>query len=189
MEKYSEIIEAMRTCAGPDCNDGCPYYGKTAGAKTCRALLLEDGMKAIVDAESRANTAEIEAGNLCADVASLGDDVHDLEKKVDSLTEERDKLKALNTALEKDVSNTRAHRDAIAEEYNAMTAENATLRERCQVQQNEINALLQKGVQPSASSAAPGREYDRGYTNGYGEALQWCYRRLCEECFGGRRHE
>lgn len=89
MEKYAKLMKGLEACAGPDCcKDGCPYYGKTTGAMTCRARLLADASIAINDEMALRESAE---------------------------------------------------------EYIAsLTEENKTLQERCQVQQNEINALVLK---------------------------------------------
>jgi len=123
MDKYTEIIKAMAECAGPDCGLTCPYKDKSAGGKSCRALLLEDAMQAIVGEEARADAAE-------ADRNRLIDDAANLEAAYKTVREEREELdKALTCVIQ--------HRDELLHAKD-------TLRERCQVQQNEINALVLK---------------------------------------------
>lgn len=117
------LLKAMEVCAGPDCSTACPYKDKSRGGKSCRTVLLEDAMAALVKDKN---------------------DLDEMEAEYKTIHEERGTLYALNKAMEEDNRSVRAHRDAIAADQAALTVENRTLRERCQVQQNEINAMVLK---------------------------------------------
>lgn len=117
MDKYSKLMKGLEKCAGPECcKDGCPYYGETTGGMTCRARLLLDAGVAIVKEQGRAIAAEAERD-------ALHTDVDDLEAATNTLRTERDGMRI---------------------ELAKLAAENNTMHERCQVQQNEINALVLK---------------------------------------------
>lgn len=148
MEKYAEIIKAMGECAGPECGIGCPYKDKSSGGKSCRALLLEDAMQALVSEEERADRAE-------GEMLKLHADVDELEAVTNTLRAERDGM--------------RAERDAYANECKALTREVNILHERCQVQQNEINALLLKNSKQDAKTDRPSVGFD-------GSLAYWCGR-------------
>lgn len=145
MEKYAEIIKAMGECAGPDCGVTCPYKDKSAGGKSCRALLLEDAIAALV-------------GEM-ADNETLNGEVDDLEAVNNTIRAERDGM--------------RAERDAYANECKALTMEVNVLHERCQVQQNEINALLLKNDKQDTKTDRPsvGIEGSTAYWCGRADAL------------------
>lgn len=149
MEKYAKLMKGLEVCAGPDCcKDGCPYYGKTTGGMTCRARLLLDANIAINNEHARADAAEDEMARLHADV-------DDLEAAANTLRADRDGM--------------RAERDAYANECKALTREVNILHERCQVQQNEINALLLKNSKQDAKTDRPSVGFD-------GSLAYWCGR-------------
>ena len=116
-----KLNKGLITCAGPDCGEECPYRDETKGGKTCRAWLLTDAQVAIAakEAENAALAEEVE--RITAERDKLRKECDALLGKLNYLAEERDKLRADNDDLEAVVK---------------------TLQERCQVQQNEINALL-----------------------------------------------
>ena len=117
MEKYAKLMKGLEVCAGPDCcKDGCPYYGETTGAMTCRARLLLDANIAIVNEQARAAEAD-------EHIVSLNKDIDDLEAANNTYRDERDKLAADNMELRKECD---------------------MLATRCTVLQNEINALVLK---------------------------------------------
>lgn len=92
MEKYANLVKAMSICAGPDCDKSCPYNGKGARNKSCRSMLLEDAMQALVFEEARANEAD-------EHIVSLNDDIDTLEAANNNYRTERDKLAAELAAL------------------------------------------------------------------------------------------
>ena len=152
MEKYAKLMKGLEVCAGPDCcKDGCPYYGETTGAMTCRARLLRDAEIAINNEQALRESAEEE-------MARLHVDVDDLEAANNTIRAERDGMRVeLANAVEMRRS-VEAHRDAIERDReevyqhrNKLIKENEELRKecdmvvvRCTVLQNEINALMRK---------------------------------------------
>lgn len=85
-KKYAEIVKAVSVCAGPDCGPQCPYHGKSVGTKTCRALLLEDTVQALVSEEERAEKADER-------IISLNADIDDLEAANNTIRAERDGMR------------------------------------------------------------------------------------------------
>lgn len=129
MEKYAKLMKGLEMCAGPSCcKDGCPYYGITTGALTCRARLLLDANIAIVNEQARAAEAD-------EHIVSLNKDIDDLEAANNTYRAERDKLAADNMELRKEC-------DMVVT--------------RCQVLQNEIHALVLKlGKQDGETDRPP----------------------------------
>lgn len=124
MEKYAKLMKGLEVCAGPDCcKDGCPYYGKTTGGMTCRARLLLDAKIAIDNEHALRESAEEGLRNAVEELDKLHADVDDLEAANNTYRDERDKLAANNMELRKEC-------DMVVT--------------RCQVLQNEINALVLK---------------------------------------------
>lgn len=179
MEKYAEIIEAMRECAGPDCGVTCPYKDKSFGGKSCRALLLENAAAALTSETMQGESYREKIERLRSQAAEAKGQLQDAKEALDTANAEYEaererygELFAHNKALEEDARSVRAHRDAIIEDRAKITVERDNLRirlanltemrdklvadkvelckecdmlhERCQVQQNEINALLLK---------------------------------------------
>lgn len=162
MEKYAEIIKAMAECAGPDCGLTCPYKDKSAGAKSCRAVLLEDAIAALQN-EMAGNETFAEAFNVtCGERDKLVEDNK-------TLNAEMDDLEAVTNTLRAERDGMRAERDAYANECKALTREVNILHERCQVQQNEINALLLKNSKQDAKTDRPSVGFD-------GSLAYWCGR-------------
>lgn len=144
-----KLNKGLITCAGPDCGEECPYRDETKGGKTCRAWLLTDAQVAIAAKE--------------AENAALAEEVERITAERDNLRKECEELKEYALALEKEGQEARANVDKLrkecdtllgklnylAEERDKLRTDNddleavvKTLQERCQVQQNEINALL-----------------------------------------------
>lgn len=186
MEKYAKLMKGLEVCAGPDCcKDGCPYYGKTTGAMTCRARLLADAAIAINNERALRESAEEGLRNAVEELDKLHADVDDLEAAANTLRAERNGLLA--------------ERDAYANECKALTLENKTLHERCQVQQNEINALVLKLGKQDDKTDRPSALHDdlvkqigelvahANYQQGRADTLA----KIVERCSfgGGARHE
>lgn len=93
--------------------------------------------------------------NMNAELSKLHADVDDLEAAANTLRADRDGM--------------RAERDAYANECKALTREVNILHERCQVQQNEINALLLKNSKQDAKTDRPSVGFD-------GSLAYWCGR-------------
>lgn len=85
-KKYAEIVKAVSVCVGPDCGPQCPYHGKSVGTKTCRALLLENTVQALVFEEERAEKADER-------IISLNADIDDLEAANNTIRAERDGMR------------------------------------------------------------------------------------------------
>lgn len=158
MVKYEKLMKGLEMCAGPDCcKDACPYYGETRGGKTCRAWLLADAAAAISNEQLLRESAEEGYRNADEEAGKLNAAVDDLE--------------AANATV-------RAERDSLANE-------NRIMRERCQVQQNEINALLRKTDRPSVDNdtlenlACEVERYraEAAYARGKADTLKWF---ICE---------
>lgn len=231
------LLKAMETCAGPGCGDACPYKDKSKGGKSCRTVLLEDAMAALVkdkgdldDLEAAAKTyrderdglkeyalvlekegqeARAKGDKLRAELdglvvervaliegrGELGAKNEELRKELAAvnngyrmMTNEMADLQAIVRAKDEDVRHYLDERNALSRECTALTVENKTLHERCQVQQNEINALLLKVGKTDRTSEfddALKNEYKRGYL----DAMEYCFRELCKRAGGGCCHE
>ena len=161
MEKYAKLMKGLEMCAGPDCcKDACPYYGETRGGKTCRAWLLNDAAAAIANEEAGSETlqellrnAEAERDKQAKECEELKDYALALEKEGQEARAERDKLHVDVDDLEAAANTLRAERDGLRIEVERMKVENEIMRQRCQVQQNEINALLLKTGKTDRPSA------------------------------------
>lgn len=155
MDNNENIIKAMAECAGPDCSASCPYKDKGARNKSCRSILLEDALAELV--------------GLMADKETLNSEMDDLESVNNTLRAERD---ALRLELEE-------KRPAL----KAAQVENDILHQRCQVQQNEINALLLKNGEKDAKTDRPsvGIESTTAYWCGRADALA----EVVGHCFAG----
>lgn len=141
METKENIIKAMGECAGPDCSKTCPYKDKGVRNKSCRSVLLEDALAELV--------------GLMSDNETLNSEMDDLEAANHTLRAERD---AVRLELEET-------RPAL----KAAQTENDILHQRCQVQQNEINALVLKlGKQEEKT--------DRRSVGFDGSTAYWCGR-------------
>jgi len=153
MEKYEihnreKMLKAMAVCAGPDCGVQCPYHGKSVGTKTCRTLLLEEAMAALVkdkgdidDLEAAANTFREERDGLKEYALVLEKEGQEARACGDKLREECERLAA---DLEKEIEGRRsveAHRDAIAADQAALHAENKALREKMEVLRDTNRSL------------------------------------------------
>lgn len=163
------LLKAMETCAGPECGAACPYKDKSRGGKSCRTVLLEDAMAALVkdkndldEMEAAARTFREERDGLKEYALVVEKEGQEARKERDALFQERLALLEDRGALGAQNEKLRAERDdlratcqvqqdrlleergAFGRECAALTAENKTLHERCQVQQNEINALVLK---------------------------------------------
>lgn len=165
MDKYAKLFKGLEMCAGPDCGTDCPYNGETRGGKTCRVWLLNDALAAIA-----AKEAENQA----------------LAEEVNRIAVERDKLNENLTCIIQ-------HRDDLAADKEVLRVECNTLRERCQVQQNEINALVlrlgeaetEKKPTPGLAEAAKAVMHavkDAEYWHGQADALKWCLHGRFEDC-------
>ncbi len=155
MEKYAEIIKAMGECAGPDCAVTCPYKDKGVRNKSCRSMLLEDAIAAL-------------AGEM-ADNETLNAEMDDLEAANNTLRGQRD---ALRLELEELKEKNRPLHEA-QDALEVALKECDILHERCQVQQNEINALLLKNGKHDAKTDRPsvGIEGSTAYWCGRADAL------------------
>ena len=216
------LLKALEICAGPDCNKECPYYNRSAKAKTCRSMLLEDVMAALT--KDKADLDEMEASAIAYrdERDKLIEGWHDLCEERDKRGKECEELKEYALAPENEGQEARANGDKLREElatvndqYRRMTTElsrlhadvddleaaNHTLRaerdalrleleekrpalkaaqvendilhQRCQVQQNEINALLLKNGEKDAKTDRPsvGIESTTAYWCGRADAL------------------
>ena len=169
------LLEAMATCAGPDCGTACPYKDKSGGGKSCRMVLLEAAMAALTKDKDDLDALEAAARTFREERDSLKEYALVVEKEGQearaerdalfqerlALLEDRGTLGAQNEKLRAERDDLRAscrvqqdrlieERDAFGKECAALTAENKTLHERCTVLQNEINALaLKLGKQDS----------------------------------------
>ena len=112
MEKFAEIINAMRFCAGPDCNEKCPYFNRSANAKSCRSMLLEDATAAL--------TSETMQGECYREKIKR---LRDQAAERDAIATERDKLAADVDHLEAENNAYRTERDALREAYRELDAE------------------------------------------------------------------
>lgn len=218
MEKYAKLMKGLEVCAGPDCcKDGCPYYGETTGSMTCRARLLADAAIAINNEQALRESAEEGLQNaieklgkldtinttICAERENLRKELATVNGGYRSMTNELSRLHADVDDLEAANHTLRAERDTLRLELEekrpalkATQIENDILHQRCQVQQNEINALLlkngekdEKTDRPSVSSddlenlACELQRYrtEAGYWHGKAAALEWFIREWFRE--------
>lgn len=176
MEKFAEIINAMRFCAGPDCNEKCPYFNRSANAKSCRSMLLEDATAALTSETMQSECYREK-------IKRMRDQVVSGIARTEELLAERDKLRKENETLNSEMDDLeaanhtlRAERDAMRLELEetrpalkAARTESDILHQRCQVQQNEINALVLKlGKQEEKT--------DRRSVGFDGSTAYWCGR-------------
>lgn len=165
VDKYAKLFKGLEMCAGPDCSTDCPYHGETRGGKTCRAWLLNDALVAIANKE-----AENQA----------------LAEEVNRIAVERDKLNENMTCIIR-------QRDDMAEARDVLRKECTCLHERCQIQQNEINALAlklgeaktEKKPEPGLTAAAKVAMQamkDSEYWHGQADALKWYLHDRFEGC-------
>lgn len=107
---------------------------------------------------------------------AIASDREEITRERDKLREDNktlhadvDDLKAATNALRADRDGMRAERDAYANECKALTREVNILHERCQVQQNEINALLLKNGKQDTKTDRPSVGFE-------GSTAYWCGR-------------
>lgn len=137
-----KLNKALSVCAGPECcKEACPYYNETKGGKTCRAWLLTDAQVAIAAKEAENAALAEEVNRITAERDKLRKECDALLGKLNYLAEERDKLRTDNDDLEAVVK---------------------TLQERCQVQQNEVNALLLRAGEGKTDRKSVSADYWRG---------------------------
>lgn len=199
MEKYEKLFKGLEMCAGPECSTDCPYHGETRGGKTCRAWLLNDAAAAILNEEAGGDTlmellhnTEAERDELAKECEELKDYALAVEKEGQEARAERDKLNENMTCIIRQRDDLAADKEALRVANEDLWAENKIIHERCQVQQNEINALVLKLGEGKEPKQEPGLEETMNvalkatmqaeYWRGQANAMKGFLRELFEDC-------
>jgi len=106
------LLKAMETCAGPECGTGCPYKDKSKGGKSCRTVLLEDAMAALVKDKGDIDDLEAAARTVCEERDKLNKDLTFVIQQRDELAADKEMLRIDRDALREEITKMTEKREA-----------------------------------------------------------------------------